>query len=276
MFSQEIYEQIEAYLEGSLNQVDVRKFEQQMADDPALAAEVTLWQQIDTAIGESDVADFQAMVYAEKGAFFEAIAEHETSMSSAPSQTSSKVSPQIGGWSRRVWAIAASVLILAFSALLILKMPSNKEANHEELYAQYFDTYDLSESLRSMDEDSSNADLTQALSQYKSGDFAAAAQSFQKLVANSPQDDALLFSLASTYLNQTPPRLAEAKQRFQKIVKANASFYVPQAQWYLALIALKKGKLEEAKGLLEKVIQSGDDSAKKSKELLETINQLSD
>ena len=102
-------------------------------------------------------------------------------------------------------------------------------------------------------------------------DFAAAVQTFLPLATAQPQNDIAIFSLANAYFNQNPPKLDLAKQQFQKITDANATVYVPKAQWYLALIALKKGNLEQAEKLLKKVVASGDDIAKKAGNLLKEL-----
>ncbi len=258
-FSEEIYDRIEAYLNKTMNETDLIDFERKLENSEELRAEVELFQRINTVMYDKDALHLQKTMD-EIGASFFLPDETETVNSS----------PRIGNWSRQRWAIAASFLAFVVSALLIWQMQSDSSASNEELFAQYYETYDLNRNVRG-DGNSSNAALKTGIQQYKSKDFVAAAQTFLPLAAAEPQNDVAIFSLANAYFNQNPPKLDLAKQQFKKITTANATVYVPKAMWYLALIELKNENPEQAKVLLKKVVASGDDIAKKAGDLLKEL-----
>lgn len=258
-FSEEIYDKIEAYLNKTMNETELIDFEQQLENSEELRAEVDLFQRIDTVMYDKDALNLQKTMDEIGASFF------------LPEETEvADNAPRIGAWSRQKWTIAASFLVFVVSALLIWQIQPNSSASNEELFAQYYETYDLNRNVRG-NGDSSNAALKAGIQQYKSKDFAAAVQTFLPLATAQPQNDIAIFSLANAYFNQNPPKLDLAKQQFKKITDANATVYVPKAQWYLALIALKKGNLEQAEKLLKKVVASGDDIAKKAGNLLKEL-----
>ena len=264
-FSEETYNQIEAYLEGSLTQGEKAEFEHQMESNEDLAQEVELVKRVDTMIRDQGALELQKTMNEIDSSFFEEEEEEES-----PKLRTSTSPRIIGSWTRRTWAIAASFLFFAIGALLIWQMQSNSVASGEELFAQYYETYDLNQTVRG-DNDSSNVDLKKGIQQYQSKDFGAAVQTFLPLAAAQPQNDVAVFCLANAYLNQNPSKLNLAKQQFERITTNNVTIYVPKAQWYLALIALKEKDTSQAKVLLKEVVASGDDLKGKAEELLEEL-----
>ncbi|MEM8909220.1 MAG: hypothetical protein AAGD05_15345, partial [Bacteroidota bacterium] len=67
--SEQLYEKIEAYLNGTLAPAELQQFEAQLQTDPDLAAQLALFQNIDTALKDQSVLNFQKMVQQEGEAF---------------------------------------------------------------------------------------------------------------------------------------------------------------------------------------------------------------
>jgi len=258
-FSEEIYGMIEAYLSNTMTETEVVDFEQKIKDNEELSAEVELFRNLNNVVYDKGALNFQKTMNEVGASFF----QHKEVEVIA-------ISPKIGTWLRQRWAIAASFLVFVVSALLIWQMQSGSAVSDEELFAQYYETYDLNQNIRG-EGDSSNENLKLGIQQYKSKDFAAAVQTFLPLAVAKPQNDAIIFCLANAYLNQSPPKLDLAKQQFERITTANTTIYVPKAQWFLALIALKNGDTEQTEILLKKVVASGDDIAGKARKLLKEL-----
>ncbi|MFK7905084.1 MAG: tol-pal system YbgF family protein [Chitinophagales bacterium] len=258
-FSEETYGRIEAYLSDAMTKTEVVDFEQQMENNEELSAEVELFRSLNNVMYDKGALNLQKTMNEVGTSFFQ---HKETEVVDT--------SPRIGAWSRQRWAIAASFLVFVVSTLLIWQIQSGSAVSEEALFAQYYETYDLNQNVRG-EGDSSNAILKSGIQQYKSKEFAAAVQTFLPLAAAQPQNDVAVFALAHAYLNQNPPKLDLAKQQFERITTANTTIYVPKAQWFLALIALKNGDTEQAKILLKEVVASGDDIAGKARKLLEEL-----
>ncbi len=258
MSNQPIYEKIKAYLDGELTGAELEAFEKELLSNPELAEDVELYQTIDMVLEDEATLNFQKIVQAEDEAFFE---ENTAKLVEQPIR-------KIGGFNRQ-WMIAASFLFLIVSAILLWQLQTNAPQSNQELFAQYADTYPLNEDLRSSD--STVSDFEKGIQEYQSKDFDAATQTFEVLVAKNEQDMSLLFCLANAYFNQNPPQLDLAAQQFQKIITKDSSIYVPKAKWYLALIALEKEDLVQAKTLLKEVEQSGDKFGKIAERLLKEL-----
>lgn len=122
MSPQELNEQIEAWLDGLLNESESRIFEERLQKDAALASEVALHQQMRRASRDTDMADFRKSIDAMIGA------------EEANIGVTSDVAVKKVGIRRMLMAAAAALaLILAAFWFFQNRMPSGVE-----LYAKAF------------------------------------------------------------------------------------------------------------------------------------------
>ncbi len=257
MSNQSKYEKIDNYLNGMLSGNKLADFEQEINSDEELATLVTLFQEMDIALVNESALGFQKIVEAEDKAFFAESTSNENQGKSIIRQLYT---------ANKRWLVAASLLLMVVNTLLFWQLQSNKATSNEELFTQYSNTYPLNSNVRG--NDALTTDFQKGIQQYQAKNFSAATQIFESLVTANEQDMSLVFCLANAYFNQIPPQHDLAMQQFQKIISNDSSIYVTKSKWYLALIWLQKGKLEETKNLLKEVEQSGDKLAKKAKKLL--------
>ncbi len=265
MLSQEIYENIEAYINGTLTGTDLMEFEQKLQNDSNLATDIQLIRRVDDTLGDQSSLEVHQKVEVAVDDFLAELVQEESAEIKTIAHPPIR---KIGGWAQR-WAVAASFLLLAVIVVVLWQLQSPTAPSHQELFSQNFSTYPLDEDVRSGEE---TTGFEKGVDQYRAKKFKAAAQVFQSLIAVEKNDMVLAFCLANAYLNQSPPQKNLANEQFQRILTDGASVYVPKAQWYLALMALEGGKLEEAKVLLEEIRESGDEFAQKAKELLEELD----
>lgn len=252
-------EQIDAYLSGDNTPEERRGFEQATAADPQLAGEVTLWQNVDEALGDEPTLDFQQTV-AKVGKDYLA------------AMGSSQAKVRRLGVSRRLLSIAAAVLVLVASSVLIWQLSQGSPVNGQELYAANFTPYEITpEAVRSTDLPPPPSGLTKGLIEYQDKQYAAAATTFESLLPAYKDSMNLVFTLANAYLNQQPARVSLAATQLQRVIADGQSTYVPRAQWYLALIRVKEGDLPAAKALLEDVISYGGETGKQAEALLKSL-----
>lgn len=262
MSKEEIYEAIEDYLNGTLVGNDLKNFEARLQSDTELVAQVELFREMDDAIGDKEVLNFQEMVQAEGVVFLE---------NSSPEEKTQ--TPNIAkriNLARRYFLVAASILFLITSALIYWNMQSGAMPTGSELFAQYHEVYDLNQNVRGIDA-STDPKFQSGLQQYQAKNYSAAANIFQELATSNETDMVLAFSLGSAYLNQQTPNLNLASQQFEKIMTDGQSIYVPRAKWYQAMIHLKEENLEKAKPLLEDLAKSKDSFGEKASKILEKI-----
>jgi len=264
MSLQNTYEKIENYLNCTLIGADLEAFEEQLQGDTKLLEKVKLMRNVDAVLSDEADLAFQQMVETEAGLFLDELDLEEAEQSVANTSSVQK----IGGWNRK-WAIAASFLLLMVSMVLLWQVQSNHPVSNEDLFATHFDTYRLNKNVRGVGD--SPTEFQKGIQHYNANEFEAATQVFEALTAQEPNDLSLAFCLGNAYLNQEPPQLDLAQSQFEKIISDGGSIHVPKAQWYMALVAVKKGDLEQAKTLLKQVEQSGDKFGQKAEKLLKEI-----
>ncbi len=261
MSTQDLYEKIEAYLSDSLSASERLDFEAKLQADPALAAEVELMKEMDIAISDKPILDFQKLVQSEGEAF-----QKKHKAKEAPIKQIAKRN------SRFYIGIAASLLFVIASIFFLWNNQSSSQLSGKELFAQHFDTYDLNQNLRGSDSVDETA-FEASIQQYQNKDYNAATTSFQQQVASAPNDMVLSFCLANAALNQNPPAVKLAEDQFRKIITNGESIYVLRSKWYLSLILLEKEKTAEAKTLLKELEQSPDNNlAQKAKAVLRDLD----
>jgi len=250
MEGQELYEKIDAYLNGVLKGTDLIEFEQQMKFDQDLATQVSMFKDVDSAISDKPILNFQKLVE-DQGSEYLLGQKSKTA-------TIKKIN-----W-RKNLSIAAIFLFVA-SAIFLWKNQLNSNVNGQELFAQHFETYNLNESLRGGGNNKENFD--EAIQKYQSASYKEATTIFQKIAASDSTNMIVAFWLAQSSLNQKPRNFILAKAQFQKIIIEGNSIYVPASKWHLALIALAQEDLSTTRELLKDLETGGGNWSKKAKEL---------
>ncbi|HWB65024.1 MAG TPA: tetratricopeptide repeat protein, partial [Chitinophagales bacterium] len=92
--------------------------------------------------------------------------------------------------------------------------------------------------------------MDDAMKNFNSGDYKAAADQFDKILHREPDNaEALYFGGISEYING---KTDKSEKNFDKLLKAGSS-YQDGSKWYKANILLKKGKRDDAKKILEQL-----------------------
>ena len=98
----------------------------------------------------------------------------------------------------------------------------------------------------------------EAMKNFNSADYNAAAEGFDKILKADPGNaDALYFGGVSDYING---KTAQSENNFDKLLKGGSK-YIEGSKWYKANILLKKGKSDAAKTLLQD-LSNGNSSYK--------------
>ena len=135
--------------------------------------------------------------------------------------------------------IAASVALLVIiggSYLLLNNNNSNKA-----IYKKY---YTPDPGLPTVMGRNSNYEFYKAMVDYKLGKYDSAIKTWKSLSAKAPDNDTLNYFLGSAYLANNNAN--KAIPFFEKVTRNNQSFFYNDSQFYLGLIALKKGQILKA------------------------------
>lgn len=217
-------EKIDAYLMGQLSEAEDRAFRADLQRDGALAKEVEVRRNMLLAIRQVGRQELRQTL--------EGI-HRDLQPQADPREPAITPIRRILPW---LGALAAAAILL----LLLIRTPDN-----QSLYPDYYQPYELSLNLR---DTSPNADQTQALRQYREGNYAAALPLFERLAASEPQQSQYQMAIAicQIELGQT----AAAQSRLQQLYDSGDPFLVDEAAWYLGLMALKAEDLSTVQSYL--------------------------
>ena len=259
--SQEIdIEKIEQYLSGALSGQELVAFEKALSSNEELAKQVQLMRDFDLVLADEKAIEVQEKIQGIGQDFF--------TQEQMPSNVKEEPIKRLPFY-RRPLAIAASILFIITAGALIWQMNTGSSSlSNEELFAQYYSVEKMNPTLRG---DQQTDSLYQsAITQYKNKEYASAINIFNTLLQNDTDNLQFIYGLANAYLNDQ--QLANAEIQFRKIIADGKSIMTPKSIWYLALIKLKEGKVEEARKQLEQLRKTEDlQLIKQANALLKTL-----
>lgn len=183
------------------------------------------------------------------------------------SEKSTSTVPENSGRSlsiRRILAIAASVLLLAQAAYLLID--KGRSTDTEELLAAYLVPYEDLISTRSSDDPTLGG---KAMVLYNQGKYAQAATAFEKALQNPEADDLLKLYAGISYLLSDDDRLAG--ELLNEISKSDGALK-GIADWYLGLMYLKSDQISLAKEQFEKVVELDGEFSEEAEDVLNEID----
>ncbi|MEO1624041.1 MAG: tetratricopeptide repeat protein, partial [Bacteroidota bacterium] len=164
----------------------------------------------------------------------------------------------------RLTAIAAVFAGIAFALGWMLQSQSK---NHEQLFADFYQPYQLKIGQRGSAPEQQTADL---LRQYSDKQYEAALASAESILAQEPNNSVWLLAAGNCLMELDRPE--EAIARFDQIINRNEPFYLQQAIWYKALALLQFGQEEAAAAQLKTLANNPNaDHHQEAVELLKAI-----
>lgn len=166
----------------------------------------------------------------------------------------------------RIAAVAA-VLVIGAVAFFNLFQPTDNDA----LYGQFYSTYqnDIPLRLRSVEgEQLLHPSFEKALENYSSGNFQASLPLFDEFLKAEPDNEAANFYAGMASLESGQWEKATV---FFENARKNSGSYSSKATWYLGLSYLKLGKNDEAKAVLNELLEKGGFKTQEAKKLLQKL-----
>jgi hypothetical protein len=217
--NQDIFEQIEAYLEGSLKDAEKYRFEAEMKSDPELRTEVEKHRRLQDALKNRSALEFRSKVMAiEK--------RQESDRRRTP-----------------YWKAAAVILFLIGLSTFIWINISNGE---EPLFDSYYTPYPIEAPLRGQEDHGSE----ETFHLYDQGKYKEAIAGLEILAEQSSENEQLKVYLGICYLEID--EVHAALEYFESVASTTA--YFEDAQWYRALAYLKNRQEEQSLSVLIEII----------------------
>lgn len=229
------YDQFEEYLNGTLNDMELKDFEQQLSTDTDLKNELNLYQKIKKSQQNKDLTNFEANLQSAENEYFK-----------APEKPIKK-NPTIN---RRIRILAAAMFIgfLIIAGLKLFQSPPSTD----QLYAQ-FAKHEFS-----FQEMSSNATLGQIQTLLEKNQYTAALPLINSYLQQSPNaaDIKLAQAISLLETQQYDNALSSLKALGEQY-----PLYQNESLWYQALTYLKLNQIPSSLNLLHQI---PDDSSRYS------------
>lgn len=168
----------------------------------------------------------------------------------------------------RIWAAAATVLLLLGTAWWFLWRSNTIDLNAEALAAQYVSTEKAPILSNVMADDTITATEQAARDAYIQGDYAAAVRNFEAL---PPSTAAQFFYLGIALLKQPEANYSGAIDNLLQARKLGNGWQEDAINWHLALLYLGQKNTSKARKELEHIISVGRDNVAKANLLLKKL-----
>jgi len=243
-------EWIDSYVEGELGDAGRKNFEAELSTNRDLALEYHLEKDMGKILAQDDLLDFRAKCMS---------AQNEVNLSS-------RKFVKVVQFTRRYWYAAASMLLIALiTGGLILLNPGGYSA--EKLFKMYYKSGETIGVSRS-----GNVNMVEALRYFTKNDFQNAENLFDKILANDPQNIAVMYysGISNIEIKNYP----KAILMFESIILDGDNLYTENAEWYLGLSHLAAGQVDQANIKFQEIASSpGHYYSNDAKSILEKIGE---
>jgi tetratricopeptide (TPR) repeat protein len=249
MMDKQLINKIEMYLDGELNHQESHSFQKSLLEDPELAKEFKLRNEVNQAILDEDIADLRRLL--------DRIHKKHTSEKHNPVyRIYSKHKALFSG-------IAATLLaLIIFGGILIF---SEKKISNENLFNNYYSSDDAVIISRSSANSGNELVIKDALLAYQEKNY----QKTIQLLSDFNQN-----SLANYYLGLAYLETGETENAigiFKQLIENNDNLFVEQSEWYLGLCYLKTNQMDKAKDVFENIANSENIFKTKALEVLRNM-----
>ncbi|OAV46177.1 hypothetical protein [Lewinella sp. 4G2] len=239
------YVDIERWLDGDLAADELANFKRRQATDPTFAQAVAereeLYAHLRATVGEAD--------------FRRTIVE---AMQQSPREA--KVIALEPRKRKRTWMVALSAAATILLLILAFQFFNDGAGFDDSLYGDH-------PPIALVERGTGTSIAQEAEAKFNAGEYAAAIAPLRELLTQAPNGQAQLalgISLMETNKNE------EAKEVFQQLASANSEM-AGYANWYLALLALKKGEAAAVEKYLDAIPKSDAALQEKARKLREAL-----
>lgn len=227
----ELFEKIEAYLNNQMELNDKEAFVKSLQNDESLRLEIERHKLLQEAIQDQGKVNFHNKLTK----IGKELRQEELSDNEILNQVNTK----------QVLKIAAVVILVISSVFAIFQLIPSK--SNEDIYQAYYSPFPLESSLRGEQEPKSVINIKQG---YKDGDYLNVIPELENLIKESPDQHVLKLYLATCYFEKNRHDKADA---LLNSIPTDSKLW-QKALWYQSLAKLKLGEKDQAKVLLDQLI----------------------
>lgn len=244
MNQNDIHQFIQAYEDGTLSKKDRLDFEKQLKTNAMLAKAWQLHQEVDRSISNPKALEMEILLEDIGNEFAE---KYQSKHIEQQKLKRSRIRPMY------LWTVAATIaLVLGFVWWQLSAAP----IDHQELYIAAYEPYSSSITIRSSSGATDTA-FQQGQKKYQIGEYEAAITFFSTVLES---DSLTTEAIIATRFYKGIAHIGEeqfglAKKELERVLATSGHVYTQQAQWYLALIALKNKEVATAKDALKKTME---------------------
>ncbi|MBI9037327.1 MAG: tetratricopeptide repeat protein [Bacteroidales bacterium] len=249
---------IEDYLRGNLSEAERKLFEDKLKTDTDFAEEFELNKRIENAIANDEIDNFRETL---KNIHKKLYNESETEISGTK---------KLFNTALKYWKIAAVVLIILIPLTVVMYIMIHDSSSNSNLFYQNYERYPAISENRSINKIINDSIFSEGLKCYKNGDFTNAVGYFKNVVENEDNNVAAQFFLGISYIEIT--NYNRAINSFEDVIEKDDTLYSQQSEWYLALCLIKIGKTNDAKSVLQRIIDNEGYYFSKAGKLLNEID----
>jgi len=244
------YDNIEAYIQGDLNEKEVKAFEHALQQDHDLASEYQLRKDIEDALMDEDILELKDQMQ-------DIMKEKETS-------------PLIWFKRKAVMGALVGALLLSLGSLGYFAARNNQAPTTDQVFEKYYQPYSVTITDRSASAEL-NSLLTTAMQKYKDREYTQALQLFQQVLE---QRDDVAANLYSGISYMEIEKYKKASESFDKVIQDNDNLYVDQARWYMSMCYIRLGNIDNARNLLQALSEQSDYYRDKAAEVEKKLRRI--
>jgi tetratricopeptide (TPR) repeat protein len=167
---------------------------------------------------------------------------------------------------RRIWLIAAAIVVLALITSLLVFRPFRGEPA-KDLFAAYYEEFTVTDKMH--ESARADDDLLFAIKVYEAGDYKRAIILFEMLADSSGLREQSLFYAGHAYLHLN--LTDKAIETFQQLLENGPGELMTATRWYLALCYLKIGEAALAREQLGLVTETDSPHRRDARLLLREL-----
>ncbi|MGC9344167.1 MAG: hypothetical protein ACP5E3_15805 [Bacteroidales bacterium] len=248
-------ERIQRYLDGEMNEEELKDFRSDLQRDPELLEELDLHRTIEEGIKSRDELNFRKKLD-------ESYEKYKDKHESKGRFRNKKVILL------RVLSPIAAILLMALF-FIIDRSPVTKE----DIFDEYYSVMDFDFSSRSAVTDENDPNLAAGIRSFLEEDYQLSRVRLEEYV-NADSENLVT---ASFFLGLSQLELGnyfEAVSNFKKVLEGEFSYYREHSKWYLALTYLKMDNLSEAEKIFTEFSQEKSIYQSKSSSILQKISKI--
>lgn len=216
----EEFELIEQHLRQDMTEAQAAAFREKTETDPSWPQKIRDVQLLMTALIEQGLAGKLEAYHA------------SVNMQTDGQAGKRKIVPLYRQW----WVAASLLLLVSLGALWVI----GKDNQYEKLYKAY---YAPDPGLMTAMGPAENYNFESGMVEYKSGEYRKAIEHWTPLLKEHPQNDTLQYFLGAAC--QATGEDDQAEQYLRQVTNTK-SIYYKDACWYLGMLLVKNGKIQEA------------------------------